>query len=366
MKNQNIIVGLGHPAHYHLFRNMSNILREKGHHVHYVITPKEMLEELLINNGETYSILAPREKKEGLMGKMKKILNSTKALTRIAREQKADLMIGCIPQIAFSGKRLGIPSILMTEDLFKVMWMLGTFTFPFVSTILTPEANSTGPFKRKRVSYAGYQKLAYMHPEYFTPDRSKVKFAEDVPYFMLRTASLSAYHDMSAKAGLNDELVRKLVSILEQKGNVYISSERPLPAGLDKYQFTGEKKDMHHYLAFTDLFIGDSSSMATESALIGTPNIRFSDYVGLPDVCAEIENKYQLSIGLRPADSEKLLQETARIAGDPYCRAEFQQRKQKMLAEKINVTDFMVWFVEDYPESHRKMKADPSYQMNFK
>lgn len=365
MKNQNILIGLGHPAHYHLFKHMCRILREKGHQVHYVVTPKEMLEELLTGDGESYTVLAPREK-GGLIQKMNKIRKSTAKLIRIAREQKTDLMIGCIPQVVFAGKRLRIPSILMTEDHFAVMWLLGTFTFPFTGTILTPETNSTGPFKRNRVSYAGFQKLAYMHPNYFIPDRSKVNVPEHTPFYILRTASLSAYHDMSAKAGLNNELVRKLVDLLAAKGKVYISSERPLPEDLEQYKFTGEKKDMHHYLAFTDLFIGDSSSMATESAMLGTPNIRFSDYVGRPDVGAEIEEKYHVSIGLRPSDAGLLLQEADRISGDPSCRSLFAQRRDHMLSEKIDVTGFLVWFTGNYPESKKIMQQDPSYQFKFR
>ena len=36
------------------------------------------------------------------------------------------------------------------------------------------------------------------------------------------------------------------------------------------------------------------------------------------------------------------------------------------MEEKIDVTDFMVWFIENYPESNRIVKKDPNYQYNFK
>jgi DNA polymerase (family 10)/putative hydrolase len=38
---------------------------------------------------------------------------------------------------------------------------------------------------------------------------------------------------------------------------------------------------------------------------------------------------------------------------------EFQNRRQKMLADNIDVTTFMVWFVENYPESVKIMKENP-------
>ena len=36
-----------------------------------------------------------------------------------------------------------------------------------------------------------------------------------------------------------------------------------------------------------------------------------------------------------------------------------------MLSEKIDVTAFMVWFVENYPESVEIMKKNPDYQLRF-
>jgi len=45
---------------------------------------------------------------------------------------------------------------------------------------------------------------------------------------------------------------------------------------------------------------------------------------------------------------------------------QFQLRRQKMLLEKIDVTAFLVWFVENYPESAKIMKENPEYQWRFR
>jgi hypothetical protein len=37
-----------------------------------------------------------------------------------------------------------------------------------------------------------------------------------------------------------------------------------------------------------------------------------------------------------------------------------------MIKDKIDVTAFMVWFIENYPESKRIMKENPDYQYKFK
>ena len=45
---------------------------------------------------------------------------------------------------------------------------------------------------------------------------------------------------------------------------------------------------------------------------------------------------------------------------------EIKKRKEKLLSEKINVTDFLIWFIEDYPESFKIMKENPEFQYQFK
>jgi hypothetical protein len=45
---------------------------------------------------------------------------------------------------------------------------------------------------------------------------------------------------------------------------------------------------------------------------------------------------------------------------------EWQQKREIMLKDKIDVTAFLVWFVENYPESKEIMKENSDYQYNFK
>ena len=37
-----------------------------------------------------------------------------------------------------------------------------------------------------------------------------------------------------------------------------------------------------------------------------------------------------------------------------------------MLVDKIDVTAFMVWFIENYPTTVKIMKENPDYQNNIK
>lgn len=50
----------------------------------------------------------------------------------------------------------------------------------------------------------------------------------------------------------------------------------------------------------------------------------------------------------------------------PNRKEVFQERRQKMLSEKIDYAQFLTWFIESYPESVKIMKENPDYQWRFK
>jgi len=51
---------------------------------------------------------------------------------------------------------------------------------------------------------------------------------------------------------------------------------------------------------------------------------------------------------------------------NPQLKSNTRAGRDKMLKEKINVTAFLVWFIENYPESAKIMKENPKYQYRFK
>ena len=44
----------------------------------------------------------------------------------------------------------------------------------------------------------------------------------------------------------------------------------------------------------------------------------------------------------------------------------WRNRVAIFLKDKIDVTDFMVWFIEEYPKSKHIIKKNMNYQFNFK
>src|SRR5690606_37665377 len=64
---------------------------------------------------------------------------------------------------------------------------------------------------------------------------------------------------------------------LTERGKVLISSESQLPTDLKRFAIKGPIHHIHHLLAFADLYVGESATMASEAAVLGTPAVYVAD-----------------------------------------------------------------------------------------
>jgi hypothetical protein len=361
-----ILFQLGHPAHFHLFKNIVINLQKRGHDIHVLIKTKDILEDLVSKSGIPYTNILPEGRTDGKLGVLVGVFKRDVRIFKYARKHRIDLLIGSTAEIAHVGRLLHIPSIYLGEDDTAVARQFCQLTYPFVDEIIQPVSCNAGRWEKKSLKYAGYQKLAYLHPAYFTPDKARIpEINVDDRYFIIRLVSLAAHHD-GKMSGLSNEILDHIINKLENHGTVYLSSEIALPGHYQKYTLPIDIQQIHHALYFADLYIGDSQSMAVESALLGVPNIRFNDFAGRIGVLEELEHVYGLTTGIRTDAVEQLYAAIDSMLATPNLKQVYQDRRSKLLSEKINVTEFFTWFFENYPESARIIKSDPDYQYRFR
>jgi uncharacterized protein len=111
--------------------------------------------------------------------------------------------------------------------------------------------------------------------------------------------------------------------------------------------------------------IGDSQTMTAEAAVLGTPALRFNDFVGRLGYLYELEHRYGLTFGISTAHPDRLMAKLDELLAFSDLKTEWRNRRSRMLGEKIDVTEFFVWFLENYPESMRIVQNDPGYQRRF-
>ncbi len=357
----------GHPAHFHLFKNVVVDLKKRGHSIKTLIKKKDILENLLMGSNYDFINILPEGRKDSKIGIVLGLIKRCVKMLLFCLKDRPDLLIGTSVEMPYVGKLLGIPSINVNEDDAEVVPLYSKLAYPLASEILTPEPCNNGKWESKSIKYAGYHELAYLHPVTFKPDRSKIQdyFQTESPYFIIRFSKLTAHHDQGIH-GINGDIAEKTIKILEPHGRVFITSEREFETQFEKYRIMINPLDMHHAMYFATMYIGDSQTMAAEAGVLGTPFIRYNDFVGRIGYLKEIEEKYEMGYGIKPREPDKLYNKIKELLDTPNLKEVWQYKRQKMLSEKIDVAEFMVWFIENYPNSARIMKKDPDYQYRFR
>lgn len=337
-----ILFHLGHPAHFHLFKNSIHSLRELGHETLIVIKKKDVLETLLQKAGWAYVNILPEGKKSGILNLVFTQTKQIRAIYKLAKKEKVDLLSGTSAAISVVGKFLKIPSYNFNEDDAEAVPLYAKMAYPWATKIFAPSICSVGKWEAKKVEYESYHELAYLHPNHFTPSKeiAAKNVNPDEVYFILRFAQLTAHHDKGAK-GISSDFAKQLLDILLPYGKVYITSEKPLPSFLDSYRLQVNPLDMHHVMGFANIFIGDSQTMAAEAGVLGIPFLRCNDFVGRISYLEELESKYQLGYGFKPNEGALLLRKLAKLLENQDLQVEYQEKRKKMLSEKIDLSTFI-------------------------
>jgi len=350
-----VLVYLGHPAHFHNYKNTIADLKAHGHEVEVLIKKKDVLEDLLKNAGIPYHNVLEEGRKSSKLGIMIGLAKQTLRINSFCKSFHPDILTGSSVENSWIGPLRRIPVINIGEDDAAIVPSYARLTYPGASVIICPQSCDCGKWEKKAVKYPGCQELGYLHPDNFTPDRSIVAkyFNPDTPYFIMRFSGLNAHHDNGIR-GINNVIAKRLVDQLKPHGRVFITSERPLSDDLEPYRIHINPLDIHHIMAFADIYIGDSQTMANEAGVLGVPFIRFNDFVGKIGLLIKLEDYYHLGYGIKPEEEEKLYETVDMLLKMEDRKQIFQERRQRLLSDSINFSDFLTNFIESYPLKRKK------------
>ena len=264
-----ILIDILHPAHVHFFRNFRHDMIERGHEVIVTARDKDVTTDLLEAFDIPHRVISSQ--RTGRIGLTAELVTRTARLIGIARKTKPDVMTGIMgPSIALAGKLLRVPSVVFYDT--ELATVTNRWVYPLSTAVCTPDSYDK-PVRGDHVTYAGYHDLAYLHPNRFQPDRAKLEaFGLQEPYSLVRFVSWQASHDV-AERGLSLDRKMELVDRLKKRGSVVVSSEGPLPDVLEPYRLRGPIADIHHVLAFADVYVGESPTMSSEAAVLGVPSV---------------------------------------------------------------------------------------------
>jgi predicted glycosyltransferase len=352
-----ILVGMMHPKHVYIFKNFIYEMIKRGHEVEIAAIEKDITESLLKENGLQYNLIGKNPDTP-----IKKFLNIplwTFKTLKIAQQFKPDIFIGqAFPHFAYVSAILRKPYVIFEDT--ESAQAVQVITFPFASSIVTPSCYEK-ELGKKHIRFDGYFELAYLHPNYFTPDPSilkKMNLDLSDTFIIVRFVSWQAIHD-AGHSGLTLDTKRKAIQTLEKYGKVFISSEKSLPKEFEKYRIS--TKGMHDLLSYATLLYGESSTMASECAVLGTHAI-YCDFTGR-GYTNEEQKKYNLVFNFKLDENsqKKSIHKAVELLIDPQTKNIGRQKQNSLLSDKIDVTGFMVWFIEDYPRSVVTKKTFQQY-----
>jgi predicted glycosyltransferase len=344
-----IIITIQHPAHVHFFKNIVDILKKRNHKVHVFIKSADIITNLLTNYNIEYEKIT--ERKKSVTGLMQNQLKYEKGIIKRALDIRPDILLAIgEPAVAHVSTLFDCSSFLFLDS--EPSAVHKVITIPFADKIFTPELHRYD-HGRKHVRYPGYHELAYLHPNRFSPNPDALRnygIDPDEKYFVVRFISWKAYHDVN-QSGFSRKAKEEITSLLSEDGEVFVTTEDELPNEFKEYKQPIPPHLMHDLLYHANMYVGDSQTMATEAAVLGTPAIRSNSFAGDGDMSnfQELERDYQLLIS--KSDEREAIQTIQRLINDDDREQKWELRRKNLLNDKIDVTPFVIDAIEKQCES---------------
>ena len=350
-----ILFDINHPAHVHQFKNAIQILKANGHEVLVTARNKEITFNLLNNLGIKY--VEAGESKKNNVSKAVEMFKIDYKLYKLVKEFNPDVLVGGSKNayVTHVSEFLRKKSIIFEDT--EPAWIQRLLLGPFASVICTPSCLKKN-LGKKQIRYGGCHQLAYLHPNYFKPDPlvlDELGLSKDDRFTILRFVSWTSTREVG-HSGLTLATKRKAVKEFEKYGEVFITSEIALPKEFEKYKLSIPVEKIHNLMYYATLLYGESATMASECAILGTHAI-FNHFARL-GYTDEEEERYRLvfNFKLDEESQKKSLEKALELLKDNNLRKEGKRKRERLLKESIDVTEFMVKLVEGYPDSVKECK----------
>lgn len=347
-----IVIDFGHPAHVHYFKYFIKEMTEKGHEIMCFARERYPIQELL----KAYNIKAINRGKgsNGVVGKIWGTLKIVHFMYRYAKKFNPDICISFGGLYTTLLAQLVRAKAISIDDTETAKWQQ-ILCLPLVDSILTPSCYNV-KLGKKQIKFPGTMDIAYLHPNRFTPDESVLEelgVARGEKFAIVRFVSWNAHHDVGCKGMSLDNKIR-LVKKLSDIMKVFVTTEGEIPEELKYYQCSILPEKMHDVLYFAHLIAGESATMSSEAAVLGTSAVYINNArLGYLEYLSDLGliSIYTDSV----EDQERAIVRAVEIAKNDNQKVENYKIRNEFLKGMIDLSSFFVWLVENYPQSKNKM-----------
>jgi predicted glycosyltransferase len=345
-----IIIGISHPKQVYMFKNLYFELKKEGHEVLVIVVDKEISIKLLVELGIDYVKIGVNKSK--LLSKMLSIIPTTIRTLNLARKFGADIFVGqALPYLALTSFIMRRKFIIFEDTEHAIFPHL--VANPFADSIVTPSF-FTKDFGKKQITINGSFELAYLRSNWFSPDvkvLEKLGLVFGEKFTILRFVGWTANHDIGHN-GLTKENKLKAVELFSRYGKVFITSECDLPQELEQFRLKINPSDAHSLMYYASLLYGESASMAAEASYLGTPSI-YIDNIGRG--YTDELSRYGLLFHFTESEFDQTLSIEKGVEILQSAKEDWRNKLSNLIEEKIDVAQFMNWFIMNYPNSKKMM-----------
>lgn len=359
-----ILIDIDHAANVHYFRNFIKIMEEKGHS--FVIMNRD--DKMIIYLLEYYNIIHyTRNKRPKKQTKFKAVFTLLKTFLfclKLSIKEQPDFYMGFASSscaiVSFIFRK---PCVLLDDTehnhLNRSLYKL------FYPNVLTPYYFNLNMGKLQTFFHA-YMEQLYLHSSTFTNDESiydDLHIKKGTPYVLFRYIAYDAVHLMKVKP-IDWSYKRRWVEELSKIVPVFVSLEQTICDNIvDKYLIKIAPEKIHSVIKNAAFIISEGATMASEAGVLGTPYIYINPLQDVGNIQEQVKKypDYAFSTIIPDKVDDIITNLTSNMQSlkDNNVRVKIEE-------ENINPTRFLVWFIENYPQSIKTMQENTAYQYWFK
>jgi len=334
-RNRRFLFDLNHPADFHFFKNLFSYLGEKGYSYRLIARDKECLHELLESEG--ISFISRGKGSHRLLGKYVYAgYNLLLTLTQLLLFRPGLTLSLSSPYLITASRILRIPTLTYDDTDFNPRLL------PLIKRadyIFSP-VNYPHTFHEKHFHIQTYKELAYL-----LPLKSKNE-GEGKSVFFRITRTDSIHHSSENRMELS--AVLREINQISTEHTTLLSSEASIADELSHRVLFPDRVNIHEDMKKCDVFWGNSATMATEAVIMGLPAI----FIGSEKFAylKELEEN-----GLLYCFSPDQIEQSFRKLDDLLQQSPSDKQSEDSLVQllegKINITELIIWFIENLPES---------------
>lgn len=266
-----ILIDLLHPADINFFKNAIDALNKRDVDSTIIMRPRGKMIEILKSELPNMQFTSVGKYYTSTSGKLLSIATRNFNLLLFLRKNNFDLCTSYGFFVGIASRFCRMPSVIFADDYeYKLTFYLSKFCGDYF--VIPSCISATG---KNILKYRGFKELAYLHPNYFKPDRKVLEQygITAYNYVFIREVSRASLNYKNLQQMPLPEIIRHLNNlgldvVLSLEDKTRADSLRDGCIILEE-----PVDDIFSLICFALFTISSGDSVARESCLVGTPVI---------------------------------------------------------------------------------------------